>query len=68
MRIPLGEDEQGYWYPLGKGYYFMPCYNHEWWERAHYRKSTFAEFKEFYPIQIGWNSKYRTNEKHKMYR
>lgn len=62
MRIPLGEDEIGYWYPIGKNYYFIPIYNKEWWERSHYRKGTFKEFKEFFPIQVGWDSRSRSNE------
>lgn len=78
MRIPIGEEEVGVWYPIGDDYYFISK------EATHYknnlegrnsiygkrglRESTFHEFKEEFPYTVysnGSKSQYRTKKKKK---
>lgn len=70
MRIPLGEEEVGWWVPSPYDEFvkFVPLYQWVWGDRSIYRTSTFAEFKEYFPIQQGWRTTRRTNEKRRKYR
>lgn len=56
MRIPISEEQLGLWYPIGKGYYFVPEYSpsYKYYENK-YRYSTFKEFKKELPFIIRGN-------------
>lgn len=51
MRIPVGEKEIGYFYPIGKSFYFcQDSFDYCYPRGKGYRKGTFSEFKKLYPI------------------
>jgi hypothetical protein len=61
MRIPLGEEEMGCWYPIGDDYYiFVPDYLEHYSKRyLQFRRSTFREFKEQHPNPVEHSSRFR---------
>lgn len=71
MRIPISETELGYFYPIGKGYYFTQnCFEYCYPRGKGYRLGTFKEFKKLYPYTMyksGGNIKYRVRSKKDRY-
>lgn len=64
MRIPISESAVGFWYPIGKGYWFVEDYGQDYLyqrDRGH-RMSTFKEFKNAFPYESRTNSKHRFKE------
>lgn len=52
MRIPVSEEEIGYWSKIGTGCLFVPItdeWSAKYLEREGTRKGTFADFKKEYP-------------------
>lgn len=57
MKVPIGENETGYLYPMSSGgFWFVVAevYNK-------YQSMTYKNFKEKYPHKVGDNPYHRTN-------
>ena len=66
MKIPLAYSDVGYVYPLGEGFYFLLKVSQ--YKKCELPEMTWKEFKEAYPVELHYSSRFRRKPKKKRIR